>query len=241
MTENKGKDEGTVTAEQPSPREKGRYWAGLIYPDDSCPEDWMERMQQSGLQILVSPVHDKDVNKETGELKKPHRHVVAMWANPTTRRNAERFFEQFGGPKKILKLSNPVGMARYLIHLDDPQKKAYDPKDIVEINGADWRKLALADSKESEAMQIVNVIGNHEIPGYYDLLCFLKRAHPELLGYAISHTGFCRETIWSYRNNKEQRDRAAQEQNARKRLYRNSVPTCPENAATNTDKDGGEK
>lgn len=36
------------------PNEKGRYWAGLIYPGDSAPDNWQELMQLSGLQILVS-------------------------------------------------------------------------------------------------------------------------------------------------------------------------------------------
>lgn len=76
-----------------NPNERGRYWAGLIYPGDSCPDNWQELMQLSGLQILVSPLHDQDIaDAKTGELKKPHRHVIAMWMNTTTRRNAQRFF-----------------------------------------------------------------------------------------------------------------------------------------------------
>ena len=83
------------------PNEKGRYWAGLIYPGDSAPDNWQELMQLSGLQILVSPLHDQDIaDVKTGELKKPHRHVVAMWMNTTTHRNAQRFFEQFNGPRR---------------------------------------------------------------------------------------------------------------------------------------------
>ena len=94
------------------PNEKGRYWAGLIYPGDSAPDNWQELMQLSGLQILVSPLHDQDIaDVKTGELKKPHRHVVAMWMNTTTHRNAQRFFEQFNGPKTIIRLESPRGMA----------------------------------------------------------------------------------------------------------------------------------
>ena len=28
------------------PNEKGRYWAGLIYPGDSAPDNWQELMQR---------------------------------------------------------------------------------------------------------------------------------------------------------------------------------------------------
>lgn len=79
-----------MTHQRKTTNEKGRYWAGLIYPGDSCPDDWEDRMKISGLEILVSPVHDQDIaDIATGELKKPHRHVIAMWANTTTRQNAE--------------------------------------------------------------------------------------------------------------------------------------------------------
>ena len=66
-------------------------------------------MKISGLEILVSPVHDQDIaDIATGELKKPHRHVIAMWANTTTRQNAERFLlSNSAAPKVILRLEKP--------------------------------------------------------------------------------------------------------------------------------------
>ena len=132
------------------PNEKGRYWAGLIYPGDSAPDNWQELMQLSGLQILVSPLHDQDIaDVKTGELKKPHRHVVAMWMNTTTHRNAQRFFEQFNGPKTIIRLESPRGMARYLIHLDNPEKAQYSPDDVLAFNGADWQKIAIPDRRQA--------------------------------------------------------------------------------------------
>ncbi|WP_244609454.1 Rep family protein [Bifidobacterium moukalabense] len=181
--------------------EKGRYWAGLIYPDDSCPEDWEDRMKLSGLEILVSPVHDRDIaDMTTGELKKPHRHVIAMWANTTTRKNAEHFFEQFGGPRVILRLENPRGMARYLIHMDDPDKAQYSPDDVIAINGADWRKLALIDGNQSDAMAIVKLVEEKGIQGYFNLLKVCEADHPELLEFATRQVTYCREVIWSFWN-----------------------------------------
>lgn len=181
--------------------EKGRYWAGLIYPGDSCPDDWEDRMKISGLEILVSPVHDQDIaDIATGELKKPHRHVIAMWANTTTRQNAERFFEQFGGPKVILRLENPRGMARYLIHMDDPDKAPYNPEDVLEFNGADWKKIALVESNQSDAMYIVKIVEEENIHGYFDLLKACEADHPDLLDFATKQVSFCREVIWSYWN-----------------------------------------
>ncbi len=98
---------------QTSLNDKGRYWAGLIYPTavpmtgkQPCKcrvcRYWFRQSMTRTSRIL-----------KTGKLKKPHRHVVAMWTNTTTRRNATRFFEQFNGPKTILRVESPRGMARY--------------------------------------------------------------------------------------------------------------------------------
>lgn len=180
-------------------KDRGRYWAGIIYPGDSCPDDWQERMRLSGLQILVSPLHDLDIaDSHSGELKKPHHHVLAMWGNTTTRRNAQRFFAQFGGPKTLLRLESPRGYARYLIHMDDPDKAQYSPDDILAFNGADWTTLALSQSTQSEAMSVVKVVEEQEPLGYFDLLKLCEQEHQELVGYATRQTVFCREVIWSY-------------------------------------------
>lgn len=179
--------------------ERGRYWAGLIYPGDSCPDDWQEAMQLSGLEILVSPLHDMDVaDEKTGELKKPHRHVITMWRNTTTRRNAEKFFSQFGGPKTIIRLGSPRRMARYLIHLDNPEKTQYPPQDVIEINGADWAKLALTESTKGEAMAVVRIVEDEEPEGYFDLLKLCEAEHKEPVDFATRQAVFCREVIWSY-------------------------------------------
>lgn len=177
--------------------EKGRYWAGIIYPD-SCPEDWQEKMRMSGLEILVSPIHDRDIaNPKTGELKKPHRHVIAMWRSTTTRKNAERFFEQFNGPRAILRLESPRGMARYLIHLDDPQKAQYDPDDVIEINDASWTKLAFSEHSDETVATVLDVVANDGISSYYDLLRTCQ-ANEQLFTFVWKQPVFCREVIWSF-------------------------------------------
>lgn len=185
-------------SEQGSLNEKGRYWAGLIYPGDSCPEDWQEQMQQSGLEILVSPPHDQDIaDATTGQLKKLHRHVIAMWPNTTTRRNAQHFFNKFNGPETILRLENPRGMARYLIHMDNPEKAQYSPHDVLELNGADWRAIAIPEDEGGQYLEVKHMIEDHNVRGYFDLLD-LCEDNPSLFRFVAQRTAYCREAIWSY-------------------------------------------
>lgn len=63
--------------------QKSRYWITVVYPE-SAAENWIEILNLSGLQAIISPLHDKDVNA-TGEIKKAHYHVMLMWDGPTTK------------------------------------------------------------------------------------------------------------------------------------------------------------
>ena len=53
----------------PSRNVKKRNWAFIVYPD-SAPADWQEILRQTGLQCVVSPLHDSDLDP-TGEPKTP--------------------------------------------------------------------------------------------------------------------------------------------------------------------------
>lgn len=38
---------------------RSRIFATVVYPE-SAPEDWMERLEQSHVAAMVSPIHDRD-------------------------------------------------------------------------------------------------------------------------------------------------------------------------------------
>ena len=56
-------------------------------------------------------------------------------------------------------------MARYLVHLDNPEKVQYLPEDVIEINGADWKKIALTDEERPEVMELLELIEEWEVHG----------------------------------------------------------------------------
>ena len=91
-------------------------------------------------------------------------------------------------------------MARYLIHMDDPDKAPYSPEDVFEFNGADWKKIALVEGNQSDAMSIVKMVEEENIHGYFDLLKACEADYPDLLEFATKQVTFCREVIWSYWN-----------------------------------------
>lgn len=114
--------------------EKERYWTFIVYPE-SLPENWEDILQQTGLQIAVSPLHNKDLNAD-GEIKKQHYHIVLFFNGPTTYSRVEKITKELNGtiPKRVI---SPIGMIRYLTHKDNPEKAQYDEREIKTINGLD--------------------------------------------------------------------------------------------------------
>ena len=54
---------------------RARIWAAVVYPD-SAPENWRQLLDDLHIEWVESPLHDRDVNETTGELKKAHWHIV---------------------------------------------------------------------------------------------------------------------------------------------------------------------
>ena len=89
-------------------------------------------------------------------------------------------------------------MARYLIHMDNPDKAQYAPDDVLAFNGAECDKIVIPVDGKQEARSITNLIADRGIRGYYDLLKLCEQEHPDLLEFATRQTVCCREAIWSY-------------------------------------------
>ena len=57
---------------------RSNKWAFLIY-QESTPENYLDILEEMHIPFVLSPWHDKDINKETGEFKKAHKHGVLFF------------------------------------------------------------------------------------------------------------------------------------------------------------------
>lgn len=112
-----------------------RNFACVVYPD-SAPNDWLDRLRSECVPAFVSPIHDKDINPD-GTIKKPHYHVLVMFDGVKTQTQWEEFRNQFGGVGSEI-VQSTRGYARYLCHLDNPEKVRYNVDDVISIGGADY-------------------------------------------------------------------------------------------------------
>lgn len=152
---------------------KGRNWAFVVYPE-SLPKNWEEIIIETGLPMVFSPLHDKDINP-TGEVKKSHYHVICYYDNTTTVKNVkENVTDRLNGTIPI-KLENMSGMYRYHLHLDNPEKYQYDDRDRKFFNGFDVNKVdSLTYTEISKILRDIQIlIKDNKIYEYSDLLDFL--------------------------------------------------------------------
>ena len=121
--------------EQEKRKQRRTNWM-LVFYEDQCPE-WREELDELGMPTLVSPSHDadewterdekKNPKHKAGTLKEPHRHLLAMYDNPVSYDQVVKDFA-FLKSKNVKYVKSLPAMARYLTHMDSPDKAQYDPR-----------------------------------------------------------------------------------------------------------------
>lgn len=151
-----------------------RNYATVVYPE-SAPEDWMEILSMEHVPVFVSPLHDQDTDPGK-EPKKPHYHVMVMFEGHKDPETVRGMFEKIGGVG-LETVQSIRGYARYLCHLDNPEKAQYDTEQVRCMGGADYAAtigLPLDRYKLIGEMLDYCEDENNGIGSYYDLLLFCR-------------------------------------------------------------------
>lgn len=148
-----------------------RVFAIVVYPD-SAPDDWQERLTQEHVSALISPLHDRDVNPD-GMQKKPHYHVLIMFDSVKTQAQVDALWDRVLGDTRVKHyetVNSTRGYARYLCHLDNPEKAQYEKDDVISLGGVDYEELIQLGSDDRSTLRMVFAyIEEHGIR-YYDEL-----------------------------------------------------------------------
>lgn len=140
-----------------------RNFACVVYPE-SAPEDWLSILKDEKVSFLASPLHELDINP-TGEKKKPHYHVMIMFDNVKTSKQAEEIFDKIGGVG--CEFVNSIrGYARYLCHLDNPEKARYNENEVVAYGVDYYDIIHLVTDRYAELKNIREFIQCNCITSY---------------------------------------------------------------------------
>lgn len=182
--------------------DKNRNWTFIVYPD-SAPSNWKEILQDTGLPFAISPLHDRDIIEATGELKKPHWHIIVCFPGPTTFRKVNTLCSELNSPipKRVMSV---VGIYRYFTHADNPEKAQYDEQDIIQKNGFDIREISGMTTSQILAIkkQLINIINNNHFYEYCDFIKYVVDESVDLFQVASTNTLFFNAYITSKRSKK---------------------------------------
>lgn len=142
------------------------YWF-IVWPESVDMAKLFQVLNSSGYAIAVSPLHDKDLkDEETGELAKPHYHIIVRFPTPRYLEPVRRLVGSWIFDADGLSASpegeemswyvRPVPdyptALRYLVHKDSPEKHRYPESEVITFGFIDISMLyekTLADDVES--------------------------------------------------------------------------------------------
>lgn len=179
---------------------RGRVAAFLVYPDSAYP-DWQSRLRALHVRGFISPLHDQDVLAD-GSPKKAHWHVMLFFEGKKSRDQIDLIREAAIGPafnRGLEDVHTPGAYARYLIHLDDPEKAQYRADDVICLGGADYALASAMPGDESATMAEISayivsagiasansLIAVCKEEGRRDWLTYISR-HGYVIGMLIGH------------------------------------------------------
>ena len=149
-----------------------RIFATVVYPE-SAPDNWQDILCEQFVPAFISPLHDKDINP-TGEPKKPHYHVMIMFDGVKTIEQAKEVFTSISGVG-CEKVNSVRGYARYLCHLDNPEKAQYSQELVRSLCGADYSgTIGLVTDKYKAIGEMIDFCKENDIFSYSDLLEYCR-------------------------------------------------------------------
>lgn len=164
--------------------EKDRYFTFLLYPE-SIPDDWLSKLELTGIPMAISPLHDKDKSSVEGEeYKKPHYHVIYIANNPVTAESVRNRIKRALGDKSIAKvqiISTTVeNMYLYLTHESkdavDKNKHVYDKQDIIHLNNFDIDRYITESVEEKEDLYnlLCDIIDQYQLANIRELRRYIR-------------------------------------------------------------------
>lgn len=154
---------------------KTRNWEFIMYPD-SAPANWRDVLTEHKLNIIVGPLHDKDIDPHN-QPKKPHWHVIIIFDNTKTFKFAEKISKSVNGALPI-PVNSLNGSIRYLTHIDNPEKAQYKKSDIVNIGSYDI-ETAFTNSvdKYLAIREMIKYIKENQVVEYIDFMEYCAVEH----------------------------------------------------------------
>ena len=176
-------------------------WAFLLY-EESAPENYLDILEELHIPFVLSPWHDRDVHKSTGEFKKSRKHGALFFDSLKSYEQVSSLLqEKLNAPAHVEIVMSPKGMFDYFTHAENPEKTLYDVKDIVSGCGFELEKFLLEQNIENFMSEVIDIIEENHFVEFEDLVRFARKENTLLLALIINKTYFFAKYLDSRRFN----------------------------------------
>lgn len=166
--------------------------AFIIYPESQDIERVRYYLATRGYVAAISPLHTPD-----DEALKPHFHVLVTLSSPRELTSVDAEFNSAFNKTAAFKVGSLKGYARYLCHLDSPDKEQFPiGVEPICINGFEWLKYSSRKIETFEQGKVITAIleEKHKF-GVTDLgtliLVFESQGLTEYVSWICSHAYLC--------------------------------------------------
>ena len=140
---------------------------------DSAPEDWKQRLIDMHIPYMYI-YHDRDINPG-GEPKKPHYHIVLAFDGKKSEEQLDTIVNHIGGANGAWEVvGNLRTIARYLRHLDNPEKAPYESSEVVTCSIDYDSLIGMAQDKYRAVYEMIDFCEDNNIISFYKLLLYSR-------------------------------------------------------------------
>lgn len=162
---------------------KGCYWEAIIYPDSSV-EEFRDVLNGEGVSWVCSPLHNQDIDLQTGEKIKAHYHLLidGKTGKATEKSIMKKIKCIFTKEYKLClqKKDSFEHAVLYMTHDEYSWKKKYDKSDITfsEDERARIEKVlekGTADDQRAVEFMLLDEIEKKNFRNFGSFLLYLKK------------------------------------------------------------------
>ena len=181
--------------------QRSNKWAFLFYKE-SAPDNYFEVLEDIHVPFILSPWHDKDVNKKTGEFKKAQKHGALYFDSlKSYSQVSELIKDRLNGPAHVEPVMSPKGMYDYFTHAENPEKTLYKVEDIESGCGFELDKFLVQQNSDDFTTEVIDTIEKNDFTEFEELVWYARDNNTALLGLIIERTYFFARYLDSRRHN----------------------------------------
>ena len=181
---------------------RSNKWAFLLY-QESAPEHYLDVLENMHIPFVLSPWHDKDINKETGEFKKTHKHGALYFDSlKSYSQVSELLIKNLNTPAHVEPVMSPKGMYDYFTHAENPEKTLYDINQIETGCGFELDKFLISNNSDEFLLMVIDMIEEHNFTEFNNLVRYARKENQQLLSLVMDKTYFFAKYLDSRRHSR---------------------------------------